>query len=335
MRKRGLIIILSGVVILLASAYYSGERIINWLSGHLSKSEQVHANILLVEGWLPDNVLAASYAEFRKNGYDHIITTGINTSPDYFNIHSNGSLIFQTKSRFPASDPSVAHIVEVDAFSELGEAGRSHFKLFINNTLSGDFFAEKKRGNYMITWTGDPSDIDSVTVQFDNDRMDDSGDRNLYVRGISVDHSNMIPYLNNSVYDILTSGGDLRIVNNIRTGAESARMRLIVAGIDSSLITAVPARKVRINRTLTSALAFRDWIETSNIEVKGINIISMGPHSRRTWMTYRKILSAQYDIGIISVPDNSGQHSRVRRVIRILREAMGIIYYRIILLPYG
>lgn len=334
MRKRWLIIILSGVIIILATAFFSDERIINYLSGYLSKSEHVNANILLVEGWLPDNVLAASYEEFIKNGYDHIITTGINTSPAYFNIHSNGSLIFQTDSLFPASDSSVAHIVEVDAFSELGGDGRSHFNLFINNRLSGDFFAEKRKGNYRIAWTGDLSEIDSVTVQFDNDRMDESGDRNLYVRAIRVDQKIDIPYLNNSVYDILTSAGDVRMVNNIRTGAESARMRLIIAGIDSSLITAVPARKVKINRTLTSALAFRDWIEKSNIEVKGINIISMGPHSRRTWMTYSRVLSAEYDIGIISVPDNSTQRSPLRRVIRTLREAIGIIYYRIILMPY-
>ena len=51
--------------------------------------------------------------------------------------------------------------------------------------------------------------------------MDESGDRNLYVKGISIDNGLvMIPYLNNSVYDISTSDGHVRMVNNFNSGAE-------------------------------------------------------------------------------------------------------------------
>jgi hypothetical protein len=295
-------ILLPLVILILSVVIFSGDSIINYLSGYLSKSEHVDANILLVEGWLPDNALMTAYEEFEKNGYEHIITTGINASQDCFNIHSNGFLIFYTGKWLPVSDSTAAHTIEVDAFSELGGTGRAHFNLFVNNRAAGDFYAEKGRGKYMITWEGNLSGIDSVMVQFDNDRMDESGDRNLYVRKIIIDNSVMIPYLNNSVYDISTSDVHIRMVNTITSGADYARARLILAGIDSSMITAVPAKKVKINRTLTSALAFRDWLKTSNIRVNGINIISMGPHSRRTWMTYSKVLSAQYDIGIISVP---------------------------------
>ncbi len=81
-------------------------------------------------------------------------------------------------------------------------------------------------------------------------------------------------------------------------------------GIDSSLIIAIPGNKVKINRTLTSALAFRDWLKTTNIDIKGINIISMGTHARRTWMTYNKILNEKYVLGLflfriifITIPD--------------------------------
>ena len=87
------------------------------------------------------------------------------------------------------------------------------------------------------------------------------------------------------------------------SNAEFAKNRLLSMGIDSSLLIAIPGNKVKINRTLTSALAFRDWLKSTNIDIKGINIISMGTHARRTWMTYNKILNEKYKIGIISLPD--------------------------------
>lgn len=66
--------------------------------------------------------------------------------------------------------------------------------------------------------------------------------------------------------------------------------------MDSSLITAVSGDKVRIKRTLTSALAFRDWLKTADINIKGIKIISLGTHARRTWMTYNRVLNEKYKI---------------------------------------
>jgi hypothetical protein len=105
-------------------------------------------------------------------------------------------------------------------------------------------------------------------------------------------------------------------------------------GIDSSLLIAIPGNKVKINRTLSSALAFRDWLKSTNIDIKGINIISMGTHTRRTWMTYNKILNEKYVIGIISLPDNIHNYSRLSKVLKTIRETLGIIYYWFILLPY-
>jgi hypothetical protein len=71
-----------------------------------------------------------------------------------------------------------------------------------------------------------------------------------------------------------------------------------------------------------------------NINVKGINIISMGTHTRRTWMTYNKILNEKYEIGIISLPDYNYNHSRFFRLFKTIRESLGIAYYWLILIPY-
>ncbi len=334
MKKRGLIILLFLVTPMILLWILKGDKLIGYLNDYLSKSEQVSANILLVEGWLPDYAIIKSCEEFRKNGYDHIITTGINSSPDYFNIHSNGYLIFYPGKRFAVNESRTSHTIEVNAYCEPGGGGNAHFKVYINNTMAGDFFASKRKKKYSITWKGSLNQVDSVMVQFDNDSIDESGDRNLYIKSICADHSITIPWLNNTVYDMLKSDGHLRLVNNITSSAENARMRLILSGIDSSLITSVPAKKVLINRTLSGALAFRDWLGSHDLDIKGINIVSMGPHARRTWMTYSKVLNNKYKIGIIPVPYNQRRYSHFGMTLKTLREAAGLLYYHIILIPY-
>jgi len=105
-------------------------------------------------------------------------------------------------------------------------------------------------------------------------------------------------------------------------------------GIDSSVITSVPGKRVALNRTLSSVLAFRDWIKISNYKVEGINIISEGTHARRTWFTYSKLLNNAYPIGIISLPDYHASNSRKYKLFKTLREAIGYVYYRLLLIFY-
>lgn len=318
-------IILSGIIFL---------PVIYSLSDHLSKTDRVNANILLVEGWLPPDEIEMAYNEFQKNGYEYIITTGLKSITDYYMLSENGYLIFYPKRKISLDNEIPLHVIEVDGYSELGGENSSQFNVFVNDSLVADFLAGKKKRKYAITWEGKLTDIDSIMVQFVNDGVGDYGDRNLYVKEIIIDHKTKIPHLNNSEYDIGALDGKRRIINNFNSVAESARNRLLSMGIDSSSIIAVPGKRVKINRTLTSALAFRDWLKTSDIDVKGINIISMGTHARRTWMTYNKILHKKYDIGIISLPDYKDRNSRKYKVLKTLRETFGIIYYWFILIPY-
>lgn len=334
MRRKGVISIIIITVSLLVAGYFLVKPAFNYISGYLSKSEPAKADILLVEGWLPDYSLKMAYDEFQKKEYKHIITTGINSFMAYYNVYGNGNLIFYTMDNFPGLMAEGPHSIEVDAYGSLEGENRAHFNVFINDSLAGDFFAEKQKKMYKVNWGKNLNDIDSITIQFTNDGMGDYGDRNLFIKELRIDHKLTIPYLNNTVYQLLKAYGRGRIVNNEISSAVLAKDWLISLGIDSSMITAVPARIVRVNRTLTSALAFRDWLTTNNSNFQGINIISMGTHSRRTWMTYNKILNEKYKIGIISLPDNRNTNSPVRKVFKTIRETLGIIYYWIILLPY-
>jgi len=303
------------------------------VSRQLSKTDRVEANILLIEGWLPHYAIEPAYKEFMNNGYDYVITTGIGIS-GYYEVSMNGYLIFHTKGRFKEINNVEDHVLEIDAFGKSKENIGAHFNVYVNDSVIADFFAETKRRQFKVHWRGNPGTIDSIVIQFDNDSFDESGDRNLYIKEIVFDNLTHIPYQHNSEYDIGKLDGRRRFSNNFNSHAEIAANALLFSGIDSSKVIAVPGKEVKINRTLSSALAFRDWLSTTDIDVKGINIITMGTHARRTLMTYTEILDRNYKIGIISIPDHRESSSRKFKIFKTIRESIGLIYYWIILIPF-
>lgn len=332
-KKEGLIVIMAGVIICISIGYSFVKPAFNYLSGYLSKSEEVNANILLVEGWVSEPVIKTAYDEFNKNGYEYIITTGLKARNNYFELSENGFLVFNTGNILARKTGIGQHSIEIDSYSELEGDNCAHFNVYINDSLNAEFLASKSRKKYSIDYSGNLSEIDSITIQFTNDAIGDFGDRNLYIKELIIDNEITIPYYN-SEFDAGRLDGKRRTSNNFDSNARQVKNRLISMGMDSSRVIATSGNKVRINRTLTSAVAFRDWQQSSEIKITGINILTVGMHARRTWMTYNKILDEKYKIGIISVPDSSHHLSRENRIMKALRETLGILYYWLILIPY-
>lgn len=335
MRKKGFHVL---IVIIIVSVFSLGnlafKPIINRLSSYLSKSKRVNANILIVEGWLPDYALELAYKEFQRNEYEIIITSGLKFITDYYVLSENGYLIFYPNLKGSLSNEVDQHIIAINAYSSLNHHSSAHFNLFVNDSLIADFYTDKQKRNYISKWEGSLAKIDSIMIQFTNDRVDDNGDLNLSIKDIIIDYKTKIHYQNNSEYDIGDLDGKRRIKNNFNSFAELARNKLLSLGIDSSIIFAVPADGVRINRTMISALALRDWLKTTDINIKGINVVSIGMHARRTWMTYYKVLNEKYKIGIVALPDVPTNTSWSCKVFKTIRETLDILYYWIILIPY-
>ena len=208
------------------------------------KTKKTDANILTVEGFLPEPALEKVKNEFQHGGYDMLIITGLNYSENYYEVSMNGYLIFYPKIKFTNTHADDFHIIEVNAFSELGGKNCAHFNFFVNDSLVGDFYAGRQNlKKYGVSWKGNLEDIDSVMIQFDNDRVDKWGDRNLYVKEIIIDHKIIIPYLYNSVYDIGSLDGKRRIINNFSSNAEETRNELIRMSVNPSRIVAVSPEK--------------------------------------------------------------------------------------------
>jgi hypothetical protein len=297
------------------------------------KTQRINANILTVEGFLPKPALEKVKNEFLQGGYNKLIITGLNFPGKYYEISMNGYLIFYPDSIPAGTQTDNLHTIEVNAFSEMGGKNRAHFNLIVNDSLIADFYAGKQKRIYSARWKGKLENIDSVMIQFDNDRADKWGDRNLYVKEIIIDHKIIIPYQYNSVYETGPVFRKRRITNNFSSNAEESRIGLIRLNIDPSDVVAVSGEGNYINNTLKSALAFRDWLKASKYDVKGINLISFGPHARRKYMIYNKILGKYYNVGRIYYPYNKYRDS-LKTILNELREFFGMVYYRIILIFY-
>ena len=303
------------------------------LSAYLSKTEKVKANILIVEGWMPPDEIRSAYDEYKNGGYDLIITTGMKPTFEGCTLYENGFLVFYPGKKFISDTLIKSHLIEIDAYSSTGGENSARFNFYINKSQIASITTSAREKKYPVRWDGRLSGIDSLTVQFFNDKHSEFRDRNLYVRNIIIDHSIPIPVLNYSEYDRGRWDGKNRIKNNVSSNAQQARNLLISFGADSLSVIAVPGKRVKINRTLTSALALRDWLLSSDIKISGINIVSSGSHARRTWMTYNKVLNKNYRIGIIALPVINCR-TVSGYVLKTLREGVAIIYYWFLLLPY-
>ncbi len=87
--------------------------------------------------------------------------------------------------------------------------------------------------------------------------------------------------------------------------AQIAANSLKKMGLEAEKITIVPSPEVRKDRTYASAIAFRQWLEKTDIQPQAINIVSESTHARRSWLMYKKALASKSEVGIISIPSQN------------------------------
>jgi hypothetical protein len=110
----------------------------------------------------------------------------------------------------------------------------------------------------------------------------------------------------NSYTRLYVTGGPLLSgapLSEYKTYAELGAATLLRLGLSEQAVQAVPAPPMRKDRTFTSAVAFKDWLQQHKTSPKGINVISVGPHARRTRLLFEKALGNEPQVGIISIED--------------------------------
>jgi hypothetical protein len=143
-----------------------------------------------------------------------------------------------------------------------------------------------------------------------------------------------------SYVKIFTVGADPLSGVNIEKGdsvALAAYTRLKWMGMNPDLIQPVPAHIKYRNRTYESALALRKWVEENHLPVTSFNLVTVGPHARRSRLLFEKAFAGQARVGIISVENREYDPKRWWKysegVKELIGEGVGYVYARFFFHP--
>jgi DUF218 domain len=91
------------------------------------------------------------------------------------------------------------------------------------------------------------------------------------------------------------------------------------------------------DRTYTSALMVRAWAQRSGLELKKLDIVSRGPHARRTRLLYEEAFGPQVQIGVVAVRPDDYIEARWWRSTTgardVAEQAMGLVWVKLFFNP--
>jgi|WetSurMetagenome_2_1015567.scaffolds.fasta_scaffold10660_1 hypothetical protein len=269
----------------------------------LTYSKLNTARILVVEGWISESSLKEVKRDiFIKQKYDVVLTTGF----PYLNgflMGSFGKTEFELDSLVSVQSDSIYNIsVLIRGTSALYEY--AHFQVYADSILIGSSFSTrvKKQYAFQVRLNTPPH---SIGIAFDNDAYTKFKDRNLYLYSVSVNNRNYI--VNSSKVKYYTSKNGVYHFKNYlsrNTAIDAANVLKEDSGAFPKIV-AVESNKKKASKTYTTALDIKKWLTRNGIaDVPAITIVSQGIHSRRSYISYRRVFGSKVDIGIICLPDS-------------------------------
>jgi uncharacterized SAM-binding protein YcdF (DUF218 family) len=136
---------------------------------------------------------------------------------------------------------------------------------------------------------------------------------------------------------VFTTGGPVvgigGYINDFQTSASVGADLLKKAGMPDESLQMVPSRTIDRDRTYSSAVALRDWIQEHQPSVRRINVVTENTHARRTRLLFQKALGKDMQVGIIGVPnpdyDNRHWWRYSEGVKDVGSEALAYVYARL------
>jgi uncharacterized SAM-binding protein YcdF (DUF218 family) len=110
-------------------------------------------------------------------------------------------------------------------------------------------------------------------------------------------------------------------------------------GIPDNVIASVDYAPVTLDRTYHAAIEARDWLRQHHIAIRSVDVITIGPHARRSRSTFQKAFGNGAGVGIIALPDPQYDSQHWWRTSEgfkeVQAEAIAYIYARFHLLWLG
>jgi hypothetical protein len=167
----------------------------------------------------------------------------------------------------------------------------------------------------------------------------------LVVEGWASDHALAAAtqeFKNRPYSKLYVTGGPIERgapLSEYKTYAELGAATLLKLGMDTNSLQAVPAPLVRKDRTYISAVTLKNWLQDHSLTATNFNVLTGGPHARRTRLLFKAALGEGANVGIVAVqsPDYDPVHWwRSSQGVRVvLDEFIAYTYARFLFSPAG
>jgi hypothetical protein len=112
---------------------------------------------------------------------------------------------------------------------------------------------------------------------------------------------------------VYVTGGSLEQgshLSDYQTYAKLGAALLARMDLSGDVVEAVPAERVRQDRTHASAVALSIWMQQNNATPASFNVVSFGAHARRSWLLFEKVFEGRAKVGVIAVEDRDYDSKR-------------------------
>jgi hypothetical protein len=107
------------------------------------------------------------------------------------------------------------------------------------------------------------------------------------------------------------------------TSENRVAAKLVRCGIQRDRIVPLVYTGIRKDRTYHSALTVKEWFVKNGGIPSSFNLVTLGPHARRSWVLFAKAFGDTANIGIVALEDYTYDSSHWWRTSEGVREVIG------------
>jgi hypothetical protein len=138
----------------------------------------------------------------------------------------------------------------------------------------------------------------------------------------------------NGNYKRIIAASVLQEGSDTDSGLHSGSEKMIRFGAPSELVVTASSEEVHRDRTFHAAMAVRRWLEQQGLRATSIDVVTVGPHARRSRLLYEKALGNEVKVGVISVEDRRFDPNHWWRssegVRSVVDESVAYLYARVV-----
>lgn len=284
---------------------------IEWSKNFLLISHPVSGNHFLFEGWLQALDVENGIRELQATDSTEIYIVGHRFDPqvemevksDSIIQRKQGVLLLTNSCLILKGDkiPKVNTDKSIELAVELRGAAvdaiYAHFVLVVNGQKVSSFFSSSAMQVYK-TSIFFPKGIESISLHYDNDAANQKEGRFLIVKAIHL--GDQIIDLNRET--VMVTKQTTRRYTGFSSSAQRMKNYMTDLGMDSLRIKTIEFNKSDLNQTLEGARTFKAW--PGSVDLQKLNIWTQDIHSRRSWITYQRLLSPGTDVGVLYLQNN-------------------------------